>query len=171
MGQQPRLQVLASRRLDVEHPAGAEHRHEDLGRGDLAGQPIDEVHLVAGEVDEHPLPGRVLHPQHRVLDAQPALVVVAGLTVAPALGLVLAQLQRLCRLRFYADSGPPANSDGEVQVGIIATTWPPLVRPGPELRNGGRRWDEGGCRSGYEGRWRAMRRTSPPNSMGGGSRR
>ena len=67
MGHEPAVQGLVRGRLNVERPRGPEHRHEDLGVGDLtpvAGSVIGD--LVAAEVDEGPFPGRVAEPGEAV---------------------------------------------------------------------------------------------------------
>ncbi len=93
VGAHPAGEVLAPGRLGVEHAAGPEHGHEHLGRAHLAGGGVGVGGFVAGEVDEHALPGGVAEAHDHVLGREPALVVQAELAVAPSLGMVLPPLQ------------------------------------------------------------------------------
>ena len=61
---------------------GSQHRDEDLGPAHLSGCPVDHLHGVAGEVDEHPLTGGVNLPQRRLQAANPFAIEVAEPGVA-----------------------------------------------------------------------------------------
>ena len=86
-------EVLAPRRLDVAHPREAEHGDEHLGLVHLARLGIAPGRLVAGEVDEHPLAGRVGEAHDDVQGGDEAAVVLAELAVAEALGVLGAPLE------------------------------------------------------------------------------
>src|ERR1035438_5654939 len=83
VGHEPARQRLVRGGLDVEHPRGPEHGHEDLGLGDLSCRGVGDRHLVAAEVDEGPLAGGVAEAHDYFLGPEPAVVVRAELAVAP----------------------------------------------------------------------------------------
>lgn len=132
MGQQPGLQVLTAAGLHIEHPAGTQHGDEDLHRPDLAGRRLHDGHPVAGKVHEHALSGRVLHAQHHVLLAQPALALGAEPAVAPALGLSGSPLQ-------------PEQAEREVAVALEFAVHLSPLRQRPAGRQLGRRRREQHC--------------------------
>ena len=73
----PVRQRLRPDRLRKGVAGGAQHRDEDLGPADLPGCPVDYLHGVTGEVDEHPLTRRVHLAQRRLQAANPLAVEVA----------------------------------------------------------------------------------------------
>ena len=64
----------------------------DLGPTDLSGRPVDHLHRVTGEVDEHPLARRVHLAQRRLQPTNPVAIEIAEPGVAEAvLGILFVQ--------------------------------------------------------------------------------
>ena len=67
---------------------GPQHGDEDLGPAHLSGCPVDHLHGVTGEVDEHPLARGVNLAQRRLQPADPFAIQIAEPGVAePVLAL------------------------------------------------------------------------------------
>jgi hypothetical protein len=58
-------QRLAPARLDIGVVGGAEHSDEELRRADLASNPVDDRHRLAGVVDEHLVAGDMVLAHRR----------------------------------------------------------------------------------------------------------
>ena len=78
---------LGQARLDVGEVARAEGRDEDLRGLHLAAAAVDDVHREPRVVDEQLLARRMLEAHHRVLPAEPGLVVAAERAVLAAVGV------------------------------------------------------------------------------------
>ena len=72
----PVRQRLRPARFRKGVAGGPQHRDEDLGPAHLSGCPVDHLHGVTGEVDEHPLTGGVNLPQRRLQAADPFAIEV-----------------------------------------------------------------------------------------------
>ena len=67
----PVRQRLRPDRFRKDVAGGPQHGDEDLGPAHLSGCPVDHLHGVTGEVDEHPLARGVNLPQRRLQAANP----------------------------------------------------------------------------------------------------
>ena len=93
VGGDPVGQRLGGHGLGIRVVAGTQHRHEELGRADLAGLRVDDGERVAGEVEEALLARPVLLPHDEIEPALPAPVVANELRVLVAVGVGGLELQ------------------------------------------------------------------------------
>ena len=103
MGADPVRQCLCPARLSVGQVRRAQHADEDLCHHDLAGERIDDWHLLAGVINERLVPGGMGLAHRRRQTALEGAVKVTEPRVAVAL-----RMNRLIFLpqNHQADAGP-----------------------------------------------------------------